>query len=126
MKVKLALLSVLLAVPLILNAQTAKVIKLSDADAEQAKALYAEKAQVETKITELEIKIHKDYITLWSPSEQNGVSYGFPKSGWTSLEFEYSDDFKYIVPKPYPANFVIGGTGCFTTSPYFEVPNHYQ
>jgi len=59
---KLALLSVFLVLPLLLPAQTAKVIQLPDDLAKQAKALYQEKADVEKKIADLQKQISSTYL----------------------------------------------------------------
>lgn len=100
---KFALISTLLLVlfllsPLLLPAQTAKVIQLSPEDAKQAQNLYAEKAEVEAKIADLQNKIKVEYLSEY---QESFGSYTLP--GW-ELGFEYSTDFKFIVPKPTPLN----------------------
>ena len=117
---KLALLSVFLALPLLLPAQTAKVIQLSPEDATKAAALYQQKADIEKQITDLEEKITESYLKGKADSYFCGVGYicvasPAPKSGWES-GFEYSSDFKFIVPKPvstsiglYPICYPYGG-----------------
>jgi len=79
MKMKLALLSVFLALPMLLPAQTAKVYQLSDSDAKEAKALYAEKSAVEAKIEALNKKVGSQVNWVWG--------------------FEFSEDFRFVVPK---------------------------
>lgn len=102
----------------ICHPQTAKVIVLSPADAAEAKRLYAEKANVEKKIAELQARIRDAYIGVPVIQEGNPKRYVCPKdsdstviwgptggpvrcerNGW-NYGFEYSDDFKYIVPVP--------------------------
>jgi hypothetical protein len=79
---KLALLAAFLALPMAMPAQSAKVVALSDADAKLAKSLYEQKAAVEAKIDALNKRIHE-------------------QSKWT-MDFEYSEDFRFIVPKDAP------------------------
>jgi hypothetical protein len=94
---KLALLAIFLALPL--PAQTAKVIALSQEDAKLAKSLYEERDLVNKKIAELDSKVKKDYLLgeKGSSCGQNGKYY---MPGWGCGEFEFSEDFKFIVPKP--------------------------
>ena len=89
---KLALLSVFLALPLLLPGQTAKVIQLSPEDAKQAATLYAKKADIEKQIDALHVEITQKYIS----KEQGWLV--FSSNPWSN-GFEYSDDFKFIVPK---------------------------
>ena len=72
---KLALLSVFLALPLLLPAQTAKVIQLSPEDATKAAALYQQKADIEKQITDLEEKITESYLKGKADSYFCGVGY---------------------------------------------------
>jgi hypothetical protein len=100
----LALLSVFLALPILLPAQTAQVIQLSSTDSDTAQSLYAEKASVEKQIASLEQKIKKSYLT---PAVTGGYSFCVNKyctstRGYWDNGFEYSSDFKFIVPKPAP------------------------
>lgn len=121
------LLSVFLALPLLVSAQTAKVVILSPEDAAQAKALYEEKAAVEKKIADLQAQISHKYISreLIFPTaacitleradgtfpdctppkptaQQEKASHEWHiLEGW-NLGFEFSEDFKSIVPKQTP------------------------
>jgi hypothetical protein len=119
---RIVLLSVLLtisAVPQII-AQTAKVIQLSPEDAAKAKDLYAQKADIEKKIADLQAKIAGGYTTekkeqqylnccCCGIKESDGKTYVTQfKDGWGG-GFEYSSDFKFIVPKMPPA---------YSVSPY--------
>lgn len=87
-----------------LQAQTAKVIQLSPEDAAQAKALYAQKADIEKQIAGLEQKITTKYLAK-DKSSSFWVFNNQESSPWPWLNgFEYSDDFKFIVPnKAAPA-----------------------
>lgn len=81
-----------------LYAQTAKVIQLTPEDANEAKLLYKQKAEVEQKIEDLENKIHGFYLIIHSRDISHG-QYAVPKPGWGTGTFEYSEDYKFIVPK---------------------------
>jgi hypothetical protein len=104
---KLALLSVFLALPLLLPAQTAKVIQLPDNLAKQAKALYQEKADVEKKIADLQQQITDAYLKQ--------------SSNW-SFGFEFSEDFRFIVPKSYTP--LPSGSGTATICPTYPNWNY--
>src|ERR1700761_4934782 len=82
---KLALLAIFLALPL--AAQTAKGIQLTPEEAKEAQALYAEQKSVELRMADL----HQKIVTKYNLGNQNTL---FP-----AFDFEYSTDFKYIVPK---------------------------
>lgn len=108
-----------------LFAQDAKVIALDPADAAKAKALFEEKARVEKGIADLQNKIQDAYVSHDEETVNYGISCpmfiytGAPclakkddkpakrpmiralNDGW-KLGFVYSDDFKFIVPKPQP------------------------
>jgi hypothetical protein len=116
------------ALSLTIHAQTAKVIALSPEDAAQAKSLYEQKAALEKKIADFQAKIDDKYTMVYHdyPTSAciqlcpNGVCpktpcTDFPKVseedkkrahvrehefGWVG-GFEFSDDYKFIVPKPY-------------------------
>jgi hypothetical protein len=101
------LLSVMLALPILANAQNAKVIVLPKDIADEAKAAYAQKAEAEKRIAAVEEKAYalvskNDSYTYWAA----GV--------------EFSDDFKAIVPKPFPAYNYWSTTGCS----YFTLPSY--
>lgn len=118
----LALFLVLAASPLF--GQTAKVIQLSPEDAAQAKSLYAQKAEIEKKISSLVDGVHDKYLII-SHHGPDGL-YGIYKDGWNN-GFEFSDDYKFIVPKTYstPNNCCYGwetslssmGCNTFTVTP---------
>lgn len=76
-------------------AQTAKVIQLSDEDAAQAKSLYQQKKDIEQKISDLQIKILENYMSVPHPKSKD--KYFLLKEGWDT-GFEYSEDFKFVVP----------------------------
>jgi hypothetical protein len=104
MKYTLAL-ALILAAPLL--AQTAEVIQLTPGDAAEAKALYAQQAEIQYRIKELEFRIEQDYLTVPRPKEgclsfSTNLDYGSARcvlSGW-DYGFTYSTDFRYIVPTP--------------------------
>jgi hypothetical protein len=96
-------------------AQDAKVVALSADEAAQAQALYARKAEIEKQISDLYDELDKKYIQsshVYSSkyqivlsgckkiSETQQVCTG-SRAGW-DWGFVYSEDFKYIVPKPRP------------------------
>lgn len=105
-----------------LHAQTAKVIQLSPEDAAQAKSLHEQKEALDKKIADLQQKIHDNYLSVEvqypttaciafnraetciprkpTPAEEKAARGLGPKKGWESGKFEYSDDFKFIVPAP--------------------------
>jgi hypothetical protein len=89
--------------------QTAKVIALSPEDAAQAKALFTQKAEIEKKIKHLEDAVHDKYLI--TPHHGPSGLYGTYKEGW-SAGFDYSEDFKFIVPKVY----VPSSTNCCGSS----------
>jgi hypothetical protein len=76
------------------SAQSRKVIVLDPADANQAKAAYAELADAKGKIAKLESTVKDKYLTETVKSCKKR------KDGWG--DFEYSEDFKYIVPAGVP------------------------
>lgn len=82
--------------------QSAQVIKLPDDLAAKAKALYEQRDKIEDEIIHLRADISKDYTTKWVKDKQDPqVAFGSPIKGWPSPEFEFSSDFKYIVPVEY-------------------------
>jgi hypothetical protein len=103
----IALFLILAASPLI--GQTAKVIQLSPEDAAQAKSLYTQKAEIEKKIKDLEDAVHDKYLITAHHGSQG--LYGTYKEGW-SAGFDYSEDFRFIVPKSYPSTNGIWSSGC--------------
>jgi hypothetical protein len=126
-------------------AQTAKVIQLSPEDAAEAKSLYEQKAAIEQKIEAMEEKVATDYLE--DKTKPAAYRYcvkfvgdtcvqGGPKDvhyprrdGWES-GFEFSVDFKFIVPKKADAlpsgngsfQRCMGGQWCFTGTQLDWVP----
>ena len=85
------------------TAQTAKVVALSPADAKEAADLHAQKAAIEAKMWSLESRIRRKLYPPWAtciPGQTCFPMYSLPPP-W-SCGFEYSEDFKYVVPKACP------------------------
>ena len=103
--------------------QTAKVVQLDAADANHALDLYKAKAAIEKQITDLESQIRSKYLFegigcqyLAAPGEHLKDCKA-PLSGW-DYGFEFSTDFKFIVPKISPNNCLSGNSwGTYITSP---------
>lgn len=108
----LAMLSVFLAIPV--YSQSAVVVVLDGQDAAQIAHLYAQKADIEKQIKDLKDQIHDKYLVDPHYNQNHGL-YGTPKTGWESGDFEFSEDFKAIVPK---TNYLFTSGACITT-PYF-------
>ena len=108
----LALLSIFLALPL--AAQTAQVVQLTPEEAAQAKALYTQQAEIAAKIEALRQGIVKAHL-LASGDDWSCVTGGTSqtlkiKRDWACGDFEYSADFKFIVPSKQPPAFSIPTT----------------
>lgn len=124
---KFALLAIFLALPLLSFGQSAKVIALSPADAAQAKSLYAQQADIEKRIADLQASITHKYL-LASKEEEghtNTIGYGtkdfmWVKNGWGTGAFQFSEDFKFIVPSPV-SNSIPYTHVCCSSSPFFTV-----
>jgi len=85
--------------------QTAKVIALSPEDAKQAKALDDEQKALNVKKEAFESHIRSQYLLRPHAQCFNGDfmdSKGRCSEVMWGWGFIYSDDFKYIVPKPEP------------------------
>lgn len=123
-----------------MEGQTAKVEAISFEDTVRIKALFAEKAVLDKQMAELQKKIDafnqviaQRYLTThgadkgWciaAPPEEGFVIgiYTWYKNGWACGAFQYSDDFRFVVPAASPTpnccpayiggNFLVGGTGC--------------
>jgi hypothetical protein len=103
---KLTLLSVLLLAATTLHAQTAKVIQLNPEDAALAKSLHEQKEALDKKIADFDDGVRKHYL-LETKKEGNILTFAFCsngpcptyKQGWSG-GFEFSDDYKFIVPTP--------------------------
>ena len=103
-----------------LQAQTAKVIQLSPEDAAKAKALYAQKADIEKQIDDLQQKITATYLAKNKEIQESWGWYPWP---WLN-GFEFSDDFKFIVPKTGTTG--TATTGTITIAPYYTYPCPYS
>jgi hypothetical protein len=94
---KSALLCLLLiAAPML--AQTAKVVELKPEEAAEAKQLHDAADRAKKAADEFDAKIGERYV--WSEGS-TANSYSL-KPGWP-YGFEFSDDYRFIVPKPYQA-----------------------
>ena len=100
------------------SAQTAKVVQLTPDEAKQAKALYDQQQEL-TKVTEqFRAALRDKYLKRPPDPPQPKVTVGSfslcgvslcpanyspspYKAGWESGEYIYTDDFKFLVPKPY-------------------------
>jgi hypothetical protein len=115
----------MLLVPVATAAQDAKVLALDEQDAKDAAALYQQLHDVQAKIGQLHDRITTKYLTVEKSGpgfvssvcfkSVSGVAEYAPcsedpktpkthkevRDGW--LDFVYSADFKFIVPKPYEA-----------------------
>jgi len=101
--------------------QTAKVIQLTPDEARQAKDLYDQEQALKQKRADFDDAIRKKHI-FDNPEKYKGLYYapGFPplKEGWTR-EFEYSEDFKFIVPQRFISSGSMNWNNCgtFTVAP---------
>lgn len=120
MKSVVAVLLFALCSPL-LFAQTAKVIKLSPEETATALQLVAEQKELDAKLMALEKRrmvlynsIAKKYLIIAAPKGSPGVdstcvvgwvskerATKYYREGWDCGDFEYSDDYQYIVPEPH-------------------------
>lgn len=84
--------------------QTAKVVQLSPDEARQAKALHDEQDSVAKKIAEFDQAIRTKYLSAPKNEEGHTNTYSlngkwiWVRIGWGNGAFEYSEDFKFIVP----------------------------
>ena len=109
MKLNLLVVVVLFAALPVLG-QTAKVIPLTQKDATEAKSLYAQQKDIEGKIADLRYRITKDYLTASKEEEGHTSTYSDPqgggrvwvRNGWGDGHFDFSEDFKFIVPQEPP------------------------
>jgi hypothetical protein len=127
-------------------AQTAKVVQLSPQDAIKAKQLYDAQVAAEKAYTDFRIDIGNRYVSheVTSPAtacavivtpgqsidfsasctppkptpDQEAASHSFQfNQGWWE-GFDFSEDFKFIVPKDYPKYpTTSGGMGCSYVTP---------
>jgi hypothetical protein len=93
------------------HGQTAKVIQLSPEDAKQAKSLDDEQKALTAKTeafmasirkTYLQIKKTDDLFVTGCTSSLKREDIKCYKNGWNFGDFEYSEDFKSIVPVNRP------------------------
>jgi hypothetical protein len=118
---------VLFALSLPAYAQTAKVIALSSADAATAKQLHDDRVAAEKRESDFRVKIQKTYLVEpQNPSPKGGIFSVYSactsnilyRTGWGCGKFEFSDDFKFVVPKTSaPQGIILGGgnNGCCTS-----------
>ena len=92
--------------------QTAKVIALSPEDAKEAKSLYAQQAEIEKRIDMFRLQISDTYLRNYEKKNPYVFS---PKPGWDA-GFLFSEDFKYIVPRPAPIVAIGDGGLTWSTS----------
>lgn len=111
------LLALLFALTIAGRAQNAKVISLSAEDAAKAAHLYDERDRIEREIMEMTGNITLKYLMVDPKDSLHQI-----KQGWS--QFEFSEDFKYIVPKPYIASpcgcggsIFLSNCATFTTTP---------
>lgn len=79
--------------------QSAKVVQLSPDDATTAKSLDAQQKDIQHQIKAFESRVRKKYLV--KTTDRNGSCQSLDGeiiSGWGCGEFEYSEDFKFIVP----------------------------
>ena len=126
---KRALLTILIfAFAFACHAQDAKVIQLSPSDAAEAKSLYAQQKELDAKFADLRYRITKNYLTASKEEEGHTNTYSDPhgagwvwvKNGWGTGNFNFSEDFRFIVPSnPLPTMNIYGGSYlnpvCFST-----------
>ena len=108
--VKVFVISAILAIGVGAYAQSVKVIPLSVADTAKVKALYDEQAKVIEEILAFEKNVRLTYLA----DEPTGF-------------FEYSEDFKYLVPNdkyysPSFKNLCTAGTAYLGISPADVIP----
>jgi hypothetical protein len=128
-KMKLLFTLIVVLSACVCSAQTAKVIQLSESDAAEAKSLYAQQKEIEAKIADLRYRITKNYLTASKEEEGHTNTYSDPrgggwvwvKEGWGGGNYDFSEDFKFIVPHTsIPQSYgTYGNSSCpfFFTSP---------
>jgi hypothetical protein len=85
---------------MVLQAQTAQVIPIADSESTEIAALYAQLNSIQQKIEDFDYRIADKYLsTDWVDS--NGRTTRVTKDGW-EYGFDFSTDFKFIVPTPAP------------------------
>ena len=105
-----------------LKAQTAQVIELPKETADRVKSLYEQKAKIEADIEAERQKIEEKILhPLRDKLEErynksNGIWFASGDEGWPN-GFEYSSDFRFIVPKQSPPVSIQNYPGCSWISP---------
>lgn len=127
-----------LAVATICSSQTAKVIQLDPADAAEAQSLDAQMKALVARQEAFHKSVVEKYLVTKDgrfgdyPYESSNLlsaakkarkeedaNRRWVKMGWDQGEFEYSEDFKFIVPKQIApiGPFTIGGCNQYTIGP---------
>ena len=83
-------------------AQSARVVQLSPSDVPEAQRVYAALAEAQKAVEAFNAKVAKEYLNNppcgWVMSSSDLCS-AYPTPGWEN-GFIFSEDFKFIVPKP--------------------------
>lgn len=103
----------------LLNAQTAKVVQLSAQDAAVAKSLHEQREALDKRIAELDALIAKRYL---QDTKKDGLTFSLCtsgpcptyKAGWSG-SFEFSEDYKFIVPRTYSPPIAVPWSYCPST-----------
>ncbi len=106
-------------------AQTAKVMALSPEDAKKAAALNAAAVKATAELNDFHDYVAKKYLATENPNESNCFSgtIGAPSGNevhgwlrdWNCGNFEFSEDFKFIVPqREQPKSISPYGFNCVT------------
>lgn len=95
------------------GAQNAKVIQIDRDDARDAKAKWEALQKAQADWDAVAERVKKDYVYVSKSSQECGsqfmnVDYCYRK-GWEN-NFDFSTDFKFIVPKPQPQYSGCNGT----------------
>lgn len=93
------------------SAQDAPVIELKAADAAEAQKLYAQMKAAETAYQQFTEKIKAKYLFMSPDDDDRGSCFvmladgkqGCTRRGFATLDFIFSADFRFIVPKPVEA-----------------------
>jgi len=104
------------------TAQSARVIQLSPDDAAKVKQLYAQRDAIEKQIADEKDAITAKYLVAKPGQHGNCLGKYDYAPGWNCGEFEYSEDFRFIVPQVgnTTAGKITWGSpnwGCLTISP---------
>lgn len=93
---------VILGCSMVAAAQTAKVVQLSPEDAKEAKTLHDEQDNLTARMNAFHDRIQRKYLAAKEGESYDGLIWSSVdklriKSGWFE-GFEYSEDFRFIVP----------------------------